>query len=322
MAGFRVVFMGSPEFALPTFRVLLETEDVVCAVTQPDRPKGRGRLSAPPPVRVEAERAGIPVLQPLRLRDPAAVAEIAAFRPEVIIVVAYGQILPRSLLSVPKLGCINVHASLLPKYRGAAPINWAIMRGEMVTGVSIMRMDAGLDTGDVLLAQATPIGQDETAMELSARLASMGARLLLEALCRLRDHTLFAVPQNNEAATLAPRLTKADGEIDWSASARQVCNRIRGVRPWPGAYTHWGGSRLKVFGCRSLGGEADASPGKVWRLEPEGLIVGTGEGRVAVAELQLQGGRRMPAREFMLGHPMPEGTVLGAAGPPARCRRP
>lgn len=313
MAPYRVVFMGSPRFALPTLRRLLETEDVVGVVTQPDRRQGRGQVVSPPPVKVEAEKAGVPVLQPARLKEPEAVARVAALKPELIVVVAYGQILPPALLGVPPLGCINVHASLLPKYRGAAPINWAILRGEMVTGTTIMQMDAGLDTGDILLQQAVVIHDDETAVELGERLAELGASLLVEALKRLRDHTLFGMPQNGSVSSYAPRLTKADGVVNWAASAREVCQRVRGVQPWPGAYTFLRGRTLKLFGCRVAEGEASAA-GEVLGLVPEGLLVSAGEGRVALAELQLEGGRRLAAAEFVHGHPLPEGTLLGTVG--------
>lgn len=305
--------MGSPRFALPTLEWLLENEEVAGVVTQPDRRQGRGRELSPPPVKVAAQRAGIPVLQPVRLRAPEAVAQVAAFRPELIVVVAYGQILPQEVLDIPPLGCLNVHASLLPKYRGAAPVQWALIRGETVTGVTIMRMEAGLDTGDILLQRATAIGPEETAEELSGRLAVMGAGLLAEALARLRENTLFAVPQNHAAATLAPRLTKADGAIDWRRTAREVCNLVRGVQPWPGAYTFLRGRPLKVFGCRVVEGEATV-PGEVLEVGPEGLLVSAGEGRLILRELQAAGGKRLAAAQFVLGHPVPPGTVLGTTG--------
>lgn len=331
--AYRIVFMGSPQFAVPTLRRLLEAQksvegsveesvaeplaelvaEVVAVVTQPDRPKGRGQVLAPPAVKVEAMRAGVPVLQPPRLKAPEVAAQIAAFEPDAVVVAAYGQILPPEVLRIPALGCLNVHASLLPKYRGAAPVNWAIIRGEMVTGVTIMQMDAGLDTGDILLQQATPIGEAETAEELTRRLAEAGAKLLIEALRRLREGTLFRMPQNAEAATLAPRLTKADGAIDWGRPAACVCNRVRGVQPWPGAYTFLRGKMLKLFGCRRAEGEATA-PGEVLGVGAEGLVVSTGEGRVALAELQYEGGRRVSAASFGMGHPLPVGTILGTVG--------
>lgn len=313
MAPYRVVFMGSPEFALPSLRRLLETEEVVGVVTQPDRGKGRGQVIGPPPVKVAAQRAGVPVWQPPRLKAPEAVAQVAALRPELIVVVAYGQILPPEVLSIAPLGCLNVHASLLPKYRGAAPVQWALIRAEMVTGVTIMQMDAGLDTGDILLQRATAIRIEETAVELAGRLSEMGAELLVEALQRLREHTLFGIPQNHEAATHAPRLTKADGAIDWSRPAREVCHLIRGVQPWPGAYTFLRGRTLRVFGCRVAEGEA-TSAGEVLGVGPEGLMVSAGEGRLILAELQLEGGKRLPAARFVLGHPVPQGSVLGTVG--------
>jgi methionyl-tRNA formyltransferase len=305
--------MGSPEFALPSLRRLLETEEVVGVVTQPDRRKGRGQVVSPPPVKVAAQKAGVPVWQPPRLKAPEAVAQVAALRPELIVVVAYGQILPQDLLSIPPLGCLNVHASLLPKYRGAAPVQWAVIRAEMVTGVTIMQMDAGLDTGDILLQRATAIRIEETAVELAGRLSEMGAELLGESLQRLREHALFGIPQNHEAATHAPRLTKADGAIDWSRPAREVCHLIRGVQPWPGAYTFLRGRVLRVFGCRVAEGEA-TSAGEVLEVGPEGLVVSAGEGRLILAELQLEGGKRLPAARFVLGHPVPQGSVLGTVG--------
>ncbi|HEY3357038.1 MAG TPA: methionyl-tRNA formyltransferase [Polyangia bacterium] len=309
----RTIFMGSPDFAVPTLEALLRTEDVIAVVTQPDKPKGRGQALQPPPVKVTALRAGVPVLQPDRLggeRGAAARAELAALAPELIVVAAYGKILPQAILDIPPRGCINVHGSLLPRYRGAAPIQWAVIRGERETGITIMRMDAGMDTGAMLLKGSVPITDDDTAGTVEAKLAPLGADLLLTALARIEEGELPAEPQDPALATLAPRLTKDDGRVDFSRSAREVRDLVRGVDPWPGAFTLLKGERLALFAPRLVSGAG--APGAVLGADRDGLLVACGDGVVAFRELQAPGRKRLPAHAFLAGRPVAPGTVLGA----------
>jgi len=305
----RTVFMGTPDFALPTLEGLIESGvDLRAVYTQPDRPKGRGNQMAPPPVKILAQRLGIPVRQPLKLRDPAVVAELKELSPDLIVVVAYGQILPGSVLEIPRYGCINVHASLLPRYRGAAPINKAVADGEEVTGVTTMLMDAGLDTGDMLIRHSTPIGFEETAGELYDRLALLGREAMEETLARLCSGTLEPEPQDDAISCYAPMLKKEDGRIDWNKSAGEIHNLVRGLDPWPGAYTYLGEELLKV--ARTLPESGEGEPGTVLSVGPEGVRIACGEGILRVRELQLPGKRRLPAADFIRGRALPPGTRL------------
>jgi methionyl-tRNA formyltransferase len=314
MAKLRVVFMGSPEFAVPCLEALLGTEDVVAVVTQPDKPSGRGLGLTPPAVKVRALAAGVPVLQPPSVRKPPAALifgeELRALAPDVCVVVAYGKILPPEMLAVPKLGCLNVHASLLPKYRGAAPIQWAIIRGERETGVTLMQMDAGMDTGDMLLTRALAIDEWVTAGQLHTRLAPLGAELLVEGLARLKAGTLEPRKQDDAEATMAPMLTKETGRVDFAAGARAVRDLARGCDPWPTAYTLLGGEPLKLFRAKVISGHG--APGVVMGADRDGLLVGCGDDAIAFGELQLPGKKRMPATALLAGRQMPVGTKLGA----------
>lgn len=308
----RVVFMGSPDFAVSPLQALIESHEVALVVTQPDKRAGRGKHLSAPPVKVVAEAAGVPVIQPRSARTPELVEALRATGAELAVVVAYGKILPRPVLDALPRGCINVHASLLPGYRGAAPIQWAIIRGEVETGVSIMQLDEGMDTGPVLLERRMPIAPDDTAGTLFARLAPLGAEALLEAMDGLAAGTLAAVPQDHAAATHAPMLTKADGAVDWTEDAAAVCNRIRGVDPWPGAFTALhGGEQIKLF--LPAVAEGSGRPGEVLAVDERGLVVACGQGAVAVRALQAPGRRRLEARVFASGRAIPPGTVLSPA---------
>jgi methionyl-tRNA formyltransferase len=305
----RTVFMGTPDFALETLEGLLEAGVNLCAVyTQPDRPKGRGNRLAAPPVKELALARGIPVYQPVKLRDPLVVEELRALAPDLIVVVAYGQILPKSVLEIPRYGCINVHASLLPRYRGAAPINKAVIDGEEVAGVTTMVMDVGLDTGAMLIKRATPIGFEETAGELHDRLALLGREAMEETLERLCAGTLKAEAQDDALSTYAQMLKKEDGRIDWSRSAQAIHNQVRGLDPWPGAFTHLDGEVLKIARTRPETGEGE--PGTVVSAGADGVRIACGEGILLVRELQLPGKRRLAARDFLQGKPLPPGTTL------------
>jgi methionyl-tRNA formyltransferase len=309
VTALRIVFFGSPEFAVPSLAAVARAHEVVGVVTQPDRPAGRGAKLPPPAVKVLASELGLSVLQPLKLRDGMLAAELAARRPDVFVVVAYGRILPPDLLVVPRLGPWNVHASILPNYRGAAPIQWAVMRGETETGVSIMRMEAGLDAGPVAALLREPIRADDTAGSLAARLAPIGARLLIVTLPRIADGTVEPRQQDHTAATLAPPLTKPDGQLDFREPAAVVSARARGVAPWPGATVRLLGETAKVFLPTLL--EGQGQPGEVLGLRPQGLAIACGTGVIAFSEIQLPGRKRMPAEALLAGHPIPAGTILG-----------
>jgi methionyl-tRNA formyltransferase len=308
----RVVFFGSPAFAVPSLRAVAAEATLVAVVSQPDRPAGRGQEPAPPAVKVAAAALDVPVIQPEKIRTPETLAALAAFGADLFVVVAYGRILPQALLDVPRLGAWNVHASLLPRLRGAAPIQWSIIRGDAETGVSIMRMEAGLDTGPVAAVRALPIADDDTAGTLSGRLADLGAGLLAETLPAIAEGRVTLAPQDHAAATLAPILTKADGHLRFDRSAREVSAHARGVDPWPGASAMLDGAPLKLFAPRVVdaGGAPAGRPGEVLGLRPEGLAVACASGAIAFGELQLPGRRRLAAAAVLSGHRIPAGTVL------------
>ena len=307
----RVVFFGSPDFALPSLEAVAREHQVVAVVSQPDRPAGRGNRLHPPPVKELALRLGLPVEQPLKVRDGVLAKLLSGLQPDVFVVVAYGRILPPDLLAVPKLGAWNVHASLLPKYRGAAPIQWAVIRGESKTGVCVMRMEEGLDTGPVAASQEEPIRDDDTAGALAERLASLGSQLLVETLPRIADGSVMLQAQNHVDATLAPLMKKEDGYLDLGLPAEEVSAQARGVDPWPGAIVLHVDEPMKVFGVRVI--EGQGTPGEVQGLVPQGLVVACGGGAVAFAELQLPGRKRLPAAAVLAGHPIAVGERLRSA---------
>ncbi|SPF51784.1 10-formyltetrahydrofolate:L-methionyl-tRNA(fMet) N-formyltransferase [Candidatus Sulfopaludibacter sp. SbA4] len=311
----RLVFLGTPAFAVPTLERIVEAGHTVLAVvTQPDRPRGRGQNPAASPVKEAALRLGLPVYQPERVRRPEAVEYLRSLAADAMVVVGYGQIIPQSVIDLVPDGIINVHASLLPKYRGAGPIQWAIIRGETRTGVTTMRIDAGLDTGDMLLAAETEIAPGENAVDLGRRLAVMGADLLVETLARLADGTIVPQEQDPAQATYAPLLKKEDGLIDWRQPASAIHNRVRGLQPWPGAYTTFRGQTLHIWGSRQgpdspkREGHRGRGPGCV-SLRPLG--VACGEGTLELLEVQLEGRKRMSAADFANGQRLSENEILG-----------
>lgn len=302
----RVIFMGTPDFAVPSLQALLDRGDDICAVfTQPDKPKGRGHKLQPPPVKELALRHSLPVLQPDTLRDEAVQESIAELEPDAIIVVAYGKLLPPKVLSVPRLGCINVHGSLLPKYRGAAPIQWAVINGEKTTGVTTMFMAEGMDTGDMLLKSETEVGPEETSGELFDRLKLLGAKLLTETLDKLEQGELKAIPQDGTQATLAPLLKKEMSALDWSEPAQRIHDRIRGLNPWPCAAAVLDGKRVKLLASQVIEGEG--VPGTAYNLDGE-LAAACGRGMLRITELQADTGKRMSGKDYLLGHPLKEGA--------------
>ena len=314
MTGWRIIFMGTPDFACPTLQRLIERgENLAAVVTQPDRPKGRGQKLMPPPVKELAEKHGIPVYQPPKVRDPGFVDIIRELKPDVIVVVAFGQILPKALLDIPPQGCINVHASLLPRYRGAAPLNWCIINGEAETGVTTMLMDVGLDTGDMLLIRKTALDENEDIQSLHDRMSAMGADLLAETLDRLLAGDLVPQPQDNSASCYAPMLKKDDGIINWDADARTIHNQVRGLAVWPGACTVIDGQVLKIF--RTSIGDGSGEPGTILQAAKGRLEVACRSGSLFLQELQLAGKKRLDCTSFLAGYPVSVGTLLGAGRP-------
>ncbi len=305
----RVVFMGTPDFAVPSLQKLLDAGFEVCAVyTQPDKPKGRGHKLQAPPVKELALQHEIPVFQPTSLRKEEVQQELQSFQPDVIVVVAYGKILPKAVLDLPRLGCINVHGSLLPKYRGAAPIQWTVINGDGTGGVTTMFMGEGLDTGDMLLKAETPVGAEETAGQLFDRLKDLGADLLLETLEKLEQGTLTPIPQNEEDATHAPMLSKELSVIDWSKPARELHNLIRGLNPWPSAYSYLDGKKLKIHASRVVEGSGEA--GKAFTKDGN-LLVYCGEDALELTEIQTENGKRMDGKSYLLGHPLNKDSRFG-----------
>jgi methionyl-tRNA formyltransferase len=316
MPPFRAVFMGTPTFAVSSLIALAETEEVVLVVTNPDRPAGRGQALTAPPVKVEALRLGIPVFQPEKAKHPDAVARVAAEDPDLIVVAAYGHILPKTMLDIPRHGCINVHASVLPKYRGAAPVNWAIARGETVTGITIMKMDVGMDTGPILHVREIPIGEDDTAESMTAALSVLGAEALREALEMLHRGALTEIPQDDRRATYAPMLRKEHGRIDWAGSAKEVRDLIRGMFPWPSAYTFHRGRMIKILDTAVSDAQGETVrpsgvlPGTILAVARDGIAVACGEGNVRLTRVRPEGGKEMSPWAYAQGRSLRKGEVL------------
>jgi methionyl-tRNA formyltransferase len=304
----RIVFFGSPDFAVPTLRAVAAQHDVALVISQPDRPAGRGRAVSPPAVKQVALELGLPTLQPTKLRDPDLAARLSELGADAFVVVAYGRILPPALLDLPRLGPYNVHASLLPHYRGAAPIQWAVINGETQSGISIMRMEEGLDTGPVLVQEVLSISDEDTAGSLAARLAVLGAQSMVAVLPRIAAGQVVPAPQDHARATLAPMLEKEHGVLDFQRPARLVSAHARGVDPWPGATTVVDGEVVKLFHPRVVAGQG--APGAVLGLGTSGLQIACADGAVAFAELQFPGRKRLPAAAVLAGRPIPVGTIV------------
>lgn len=308
--------MGTPDFAVPSLEALLKSDDqVVGVVTQPDRPKGRGQEVIPPPVKVVCQREGIPVLQPLKMKAPEFLEALQQWKPDVITVTAFGRILPPAVLALPPRGCINVHGSLLPKYRGAGPIQWAVIRGERETGITTMLMDEGMDTGAMLLQERVVIYPEDTGGTLAPRLAEVGGRLLVETLRLLKAGTLRPQPQDHAFATMAPLLKKEDGLIDWTLTAGEIANRVRGLSPWPGAYTYVNGERWILWLVAVDEGSQGSAPGTVTKVTKERIDVATGGGTIQIVEIQPSDSRRMTVAQYLAGHRVAEGIRMEAAPP-------
>lgn len=309
----KIVFLGSGDIGLPSFRALAgsETHKLLAAVTQPDRPAGRSMRPRPSPIKLAAQEFEIPVLQPEKVRAAETLDQMRALDADVFVVAAYGQILPKAILEMPRLGCINLHASLLPRHRGASPVHAAILAGDALSGMTVMWVAEGLDTGDILLARECRIGPEDTAGTLHDRLASLAPEALLEALELISGGRAPSIPQDNARATYAPKISKSDGEIDWSLPAEEIARRIRGLHPWPGTFTRLpDGKTLKIHRAAARGGDTGALPGSA-RAESGAIFVSAGSGKIELLEVQAEGGKRLPAADFLRGHPLPPGCVFG-----------
>lgn len=308
---YNIVFMGTPDFAVPSLdKLALSGHTISLVVTQPDRPKGRGRKLTPPPVKTTAIKRGLEVFQPASIKDEAIVERLHQTSADFFIVVAFGQILPQSLLALPKIGAINVHASLLPKYRGSAPIQWAIINGEEKTGVTTMLMDKGMDTGNILLVREMALSQEDTAATVHDRLAALGADLLMETLDAYVQNTIQPKPQDHTKATYAPLLQKNDGRIQWEQPAKTIAAFVRGMNPWPGAFATFGKNRIRIFKAAPLPLSTTQRPGTVVQGFSDELRVATGDGILSILELQLNSGKRLQVKEFLRGKTVAEGTLL------------
>lgn len=311
MAKPRILFMGTPAFALPALRLLHEQSyPIAGVVTQPDRPKGRGLKEVAPPIKILAQELGLPVFQPDKVKDPSFMELLTKLNPEMIVVVAFGQILPKNIIDFPPLNCLNIHPSLLPRYRGAAPMNWAIINGEKKTGVTIMLMDKGMDSGDILLQEETLLGTAETYGELHDRLSQAGARLLLKTIGQITNKTAGRKQQDESGVTFAPRLTKETGKINWNNQSSDIVNLIRGLSPTPTAHTSLDGLSLKIFMAEAQAGKVDHQPGTIGNVSAKGLPVAASDGYVILKDVQLAGKKRMFIADFLRGHHIDAGAVL------------
>jgi methionyl-tRNA formyltransferase len=303
--------MGTPDFAVPTLEALVENHQVIGVFTQPDKPKGRGKAMAFPPVKEAAVAHDIPVYQPVRVREPEVVEEIEKMKPDVIVVVAFGQILPESILKIPPFGCINVHASLLPKYRGAAPIQWAVIDGEKESGVTTMYMAKGLDTGDMILKETVSLDEKETGESLHDKLAALGGPLILETLNQLEAGTATRTPQDDALSCYAHMLTKELGQIDWTKDAASIERLVRGLNSWPSAYTSWNEKTMKIWDSEVTADEGSAEAGTVIAKDKHSITVKCGKDALKILEVQLQGKKRMTTQAFLVGNQIDLGTRLG-----------
>lgn len=311
MAKPRILFMGTPAFSLPALRLLRDKKyPIIGVVTQPDRPKGRGLREVAPPVKILAQEFSLPVFQPIKVRDESFLEVFRKLNPDMVVLVAFGQILPKAIIDYPPLKCLNIHPSLLPKYRGAAPLNWQIIRGETKTGVSIMIMDEGMDSGDILLQEETPLGTAENFGELHDRLAQLGATLLIKSIEQMADGTAQRKKQDSSVATFAPRLTKETGKINWNNKASDIVNLIRGLSPSPTAYTSMDGLPLKIYSAIAQTGKVDQPPGKICTASPIGLPVSASDSYVILKDVQLAGKKRMLIADFLRGYHLKPGMIF------------
>lgn len=308
----RIVFMGTPAFARPSLEKLIESEEeIVAVITQPDKLRGRGLKVSTSPIKTWAEAAGLFVFQPRSLKSPSFLEPLQELNPDLVLVVAYGKFLPETILNLPRLGCVNVHPSLLPKYRGAAPIQWALLNGETHTGVSTISMAREMDAGDIFLQRSIPIEPEDTYISLNEKLSRLAAQMVLETISGLGRGELKPVPQRPEEVSLAPRLRKEDGKIDWGKPASYIERQVRALNPWPSSYTNWQGKLLKILEARTVEGVSGERPGTVIAVMPPGWLVSCGQGDILVTLVQPENGKRMSAHDFSLGHKLAVGALLG-----------
>ena len=307
----KIVFMGTPEFAVPSLNALLSSKkEITAVVTQPDKPSGRGKKLTPPPVKAAALNSGVAVLQPERIKDEEFVNTLREINPDIIVVAAYGKILPKDIIQLPRYGCINVHASLLPKYRGAAPISWAIINGEKETGITIMQMDEGLDTGSILLQKGIEITKEDTAGTLSNKLSKIGAELLIEGLNAIEKGEIKPITQDNSKTSYAPMLKKEDGQINWTKGAEDIYNMVRGMDPWPGAFTYYKGELWKVWKVRH-GDTGKGLAGEILAADKDRIDVASKDNVISIIEIQPANKKRMTVSVFLRGHKVEAGVILG-----------
>lgn len=308
----KIVFMGTPDFAVGALEALIQAgHQVTAVVTQPDKPKGRGKEMQITPVKACALKYNIPVFQPVKIKTPEAVEQLRTYEADIFVVAAFGQILSEEILNMPKYGCVNIHASLLPKYRGAGPIQWVILDGEKETGVTIMQMDKGLDTGDMLLSCRVTIDEKETGDTLHDKLAQAGAELIVEALPKIEAGEVTPVKQNDAESCYAKMLQKSMGRIDWSKQSEEIERLVRGLNSWPSAYTSYHGKTLKIWASDVSHKQADGAPGEVIAVEKDAVYVKTGNGSLKITEVQLEGKKRMPVKDFLLGYQIKTGEIFG-----------
>ncbi len=308
----KIVFMGTPDYAVNALEAIVQAGyEVACVLTQPDKPKGRGKEMQFPPVKQCALKYGIPVFQPVKVKESGSVEKLRSFEADLFVVAAFGQILSKEILTMPKYGCINIHASLLPKYRGAAPIQWAVINGEKESGITIMQMDEGVDTGDILLQRKVLLDAKETGESLYDKLSETGAELIIEALRKIEEGTLQPVKQDEALSTHVGKITKALGKIDWNKSAVELERLIRGLHSWPSAYTSFHGKNLKIWEAEVTGEKESGEPGSIDRVTKASVLVNTGDGKLALKSVQIEGKKRMEVKDFLLGYKMEAGEILG-----------
>ncbi|AEH23101.1 Methionyl-tRNA formyltransferase [Thermodesulfobacterium geofontis OPF15] len=309
MKKYRIIFFGSPEFAIPSLEALYEKEEVIAVVTQPDKPKGRGLKPSPSPVKAWASSKGLKVLEPIRLKDPQFIQILKDLSPDLIVVCAYGKIIPKEILEIPKFGCWNIHASLLPKYRGASPINWAILEGEKETGITIMLMDEGLDTGPILLQKKIPISENDDANSLSQKLAQLGKETILSAIELHKKGELKIIPQPEEGISYAPILKKEDGFFTFEEPAEKIEKKIKAFLPWPSAFTYYKNKLLKVFSAKAVPLKHEEKPGTILDINKDGILVATSKDAILLKEVQLEGKKKISAYEFACGQRLKKGVL-------------
>lgn len=307
----RIVFMGTPDFSVPTLEALVEAgHEVVGVVTQPDKPKGRGKAVLMTPVKEKAIELSIPVYQPVKAREESFIETLRKINPDVCVVIAFGQILPKAILDIPRYGCVNIHASLLPRYRGAAPLQWVVLNGEKETGITTMMMDVGMDTGDMLEKTVVPMDRKETYGSIHDKLSVLGGELIVSTLAKIEDGTIISTPQKDEEATYTKKIVKSMGEIDWTLEAEVIERYIRGLNPWPSAYTSWNGKTLKIWDADVIAEEYPGVCGEVVLVDKNSVLVKAGKGALSLTSLQLEGKKRMDTDAFLRGYQIEKGTVL------------